>query len=236
MITKTIFAISTEESRFTLNGALLLLRPDGMTMVSTDGHRLAYVESAAPVEGITHSFRALLPKKAMSEIIKLSAECGADAKVAVAGDENHLFFRFQGRLLITRRLTGSFPDYDRVLPKDSQHTVILRTAEIRSAIDRVGQFADERSGAIRVNFSPGDVKVFSSSSDTGESEESVLTDYDGPEIEIGFNAHYLLDFLRVVPEETVRFELKDQKNAGEMRPGGEGSACIYRYVVMPMRI
>ncbi len=236
MITKTIFAISAEESRFTLNGALLLLCPDGMTMVSTDGHRLAYVETTAPVSGVGHAFRALIPKKAMSEIVKLSADCSADAKVAVAGDENHLFFRFNTRLLITRRLTGNFPDYDRVLPKDSQHTVVLRTAEIKSAIDRVSQFADERSGAIRVNFGPGDVKVFSSSSDTGESEESVSTDYDGPNIEIGFNAHYLLDFLRAVSEETVKFELKDQKSAGEMRPGGEGSTYLYRYVVMPMRI
>lgn len=236
MISKTVFAISTEESRFTLSGALLILRPDGMTMVSTDGHRLAYLDTTSPLEGIERSFRALVPRKAMGEIVKLAQEAGADAKVAVAAEENHLFFRFQNRLLITRRLTGNFPDYDRVLPKDSQYTATLETAEIKSAIERVAQFADERSGAIRVSFAPGEVKVFSSSSETGESEENVSSTYDGPVIEIGFNAHYLLDFLRVVPEEKVRFELKDQKSAGELRPGGEGSAYQYRYVVMPMRI
>jgi len=112
----------------------------------------------------------------------------------------------------------------------------LEKAEIRSAIERVAQFADERSRAIRVQFLPGEVKVFSSSVETGESEESVPSEYQGPDLEIGFNAQYLLDFLRVIPQDHVAFELKDQKSAGEMRPAGDGTAEHYRYVVMPMRI
>jgi DNA polymerase-3 subunit beta len=236
MITKTIFAISMEESRFTLNGALLLIRPDGVVMVSTDGHRLAYVENVTETGAENKPFRALVPKKAMTEILKLSAEGEGEAKAVISGDDNHLFFQFGDRLLITRKLTGNFPDYERVLPKDHHQVVTLQKDEIKSAVERVAQFADERSRAIRVQFGPGEVKVFTSSVETGESEESVPATYTGPEIDIGFNAQYLLDFLRAISQEQVSFELKDQKSAGEMRPAGDVGSYRYRYVVMPMRI
>ncbi len=236
MIAKTIFAISMEESRFTLNGALLLIRPEGVVMVSTDGHRLAYVESTAQTGDDNRPFRALVPRKAMAEILKLSQDGEADAKAAISGDDNHLFFQFGDRLLITRKLTGNFPDYERVLPKDHTQVVTLQRDEIKSAVERVSQFADERSRAIRVQFQPGEVKVFTSSVETGESEESVPATYAGPEIDIGFNAQYLLDFLRAISQEQVSFELKDQKSAGEMRPAGDVGSYRYRYVVMPMRI
>jgi DNA polymerase-3 subunit beta len=236
MIAKTIFAISMEESRFTLNGALLLIRPEGVVMVSTDGHRLAYIENVAENGAENRQFRALVPKKAMSEILKLSQEAEAEAKTVISGDDNHLFFQFGDRLLITRKLTGNFPDYERVLPKDHNQVVTLQRDEIKSAVERVSQFADERSRAIRVQFGPGEVKVFTSSVETGESEESVPATYSGPEIDIGFNAQYLLDFLRAISQEQVSFELKDQKSAGEMRPAGDVGSYRYRYVVMPMRI
>ena len=173
MIARTSFAISMEESRFTLNGALLLLKPDGMMMVATDGHRLAFVESGVDGGQVSKSFRALMPKKAMGEIAKLGDDSGEDAKALFAGDENHLFFKIGERLLLTRKLTGNFPDYERVLPKDNSLTAKLNRDEIRSAIERVAQFADERSRAIRVKFVPGEVQIFSSSVETGESEESV---------------------------------------------------------------
>ena len=237
MIGRTSFAISMEESRFTLNGALLVMRPEGLTMVATDGHRLAYVQATPAESGhIDKPFRALIPKKAMAELIKLSDETTPDAKAVFAGDENHLFFEVGHRLLITRKLTGNFPDYERVLPKDHSAQATLQKDEIRSAIERVAQFADERSRAIRVQFTNGEVKVFSSSVEMGESEESVNSEYQGPDMEIGFNAQYLLDFLRAIPQDHVAFELKDQKSAGELRPSGEAVADQYRYVVMPMRI
>jgi DNA polymerase III subunit beta len=237
MIARTSFAISMEESRFTLNGALLLMRPEGLTMVATDGHRLAYVQAKPAENGnLDKPFRALVPKKAMTELTKLADDAGTDGKAIFAGDDNHLFFQVGHRLLITRKLTGNFPDYERVLPKDHQHTATLDRNEIRSAIERVAQFADERSRAIRVQFVSGEVKVFSSSVETGESEESVPSEYQGPDLEIGFNAQYLLDFLRAISQDHVAFELKDQKSAGELRPAGDSVPDRYRYVVMPMRI
>jgi DNA polymerase-3 subunit beta len=237
MIARTQFAISMEESRFTLNGALLLMRPEGLTMVATDGHRLAFVQAPAAESGqVSSQFRALVPKKAMVELTRLGDEAGEGGKAIFAGDDNHLFFQVGHRLLITRKLTGNFPDYERVLPKDHTLTAKLHKDEIKSAIERVAQFADERSRAIRVQFTNGEVRVYSSSVETGESEESVPSEYNGPEIEIGFNATYLLDFLRAISQDSVAFELKDQKSAGEMRPLGENVAEKYRYVVMPMRI
>jgi DNA polymerase III subunit beta len=232
MITRTMFAISMEESRFTLNGALLLLKDEMITMVATDGHRLAFVEMALPGQ---QGFRALIPRKAMGEIIKLADEGAADTKVTITGDDNHLFFQFGDRLLITRKLTGNFPDYERVLPKENSNIAKLAKAEIRGAIERVAQFADERSRAIRVQFLPGEVKVFSSSVEMGESEESVTSEYTGPDLEIGFNAQYLLDFFKAISQDHLVFALKDQKSAGELRPSTDGPEQ-YRYVVMPMRI
>lgn len=235
LIGKTAFAISNEGSRYTLNGALLLLKPDSITMVSTDGHRLAYVEAAHAFEGISGQLRALVPKKAMVEIQRLATEGGESMAVALSSDENHLFFQFGKRLLITRKLTGQFPDYERVLPRDNDRTVVANRLELEAAIQRVSQFADERSHAIRVAVSPGELKLASSGSDAGESEESLPVEGNVGEMQIGFNAQYLLDFVRAVSSETVQLDLKDEQSAGQLRPTGEADHQ-YRYVIMPMRI
>ena len=235
MIASTIFAISAEESRFTLNGALLILNESGLVMVATDGHRLAMVEKHVELPGLTGSYRALLPKKAMSEIQKLASEDG-NKRIEFSGNENHLFFRIDKRLLLSRKLTGNFPDYDRVLPKEHPHTLLIQRDELKSAIERVAQFADERSHAIRLQILKGELKVHSSISETGESEETIPVDYTGSDIEIGFNAQYLLDFLRSVDQSEVGFHFKDANSAGELRPHAGNADTVYRYVVMPMRI
>jgi DNA polymerase-3 subunit beta len=235
MISKTVFAISNEESRFTLNGALLVLKKGGLVMVATDGHRLSMIESTADLPGITGAYRALLPRKAMLELQKLAGDADGAAMVQFSGDENHLFFEVGERLLLSRKLTGNFPDYERVLPKEQPQSVALNRDELKGAIERVAQFSDERSRAIRLSAAPGEVKIHSSVSDTGESEESIPVDYTGPATEIGFNAEYILDFLRAVSTEQVNFLFKDAHSAGELRPGGE-KPDNYRYVIMPMRI
>jgi DNA polymerase-3 subunit beta len=235
MIASTIFAISAEESRFTLNGALLLLKETGVVMVSTDGHRLALMEKHVALPGLTGAFRALLPKKAMSEIQKLASDDPAK-KIEFSGNDNHLFFKIDKRLLLSRKLTGNFPDYERVLPKEHPHEIVLQRDEFKAAIERVAQFADERSRAIRVQILKGELKVHSSISETGESEETIPVEYTGPDVEIGFNAQYLLDFLRSVDQSEVELHFKDANSAGEMRPHGAAAETVYRYVVMPMRI
>jgi DNA polymerase-3 subunit beta len=235
MISKTIFSISTEESRFTLNGALMVLKKGGIVMVATDGHRLAMVESTEDLPGVQGAYRALLPRKAMTELAKLAGDSDPAAIVRFSGDENHLFFELGDRLLLSRKLTGNFPDFERVLPKEQPLSVTVNRDEFRGAIERVAQFSDERSRAIRVQVATGELKVHSSVSDTGESEESIPINYEGATVEIGFNAQYLLDFFRAAGTDEVSFLFKDAHSAGELRPGGDKSEH-YRYVIMPMRI
>ncbi|MCC6590956.1 MAG: DNA polymerase III subunit beta [Bryobacterales bacterium] len=234
-ISQTIFAISMEESRFTLNGALLVLKPDSLTMVATDGHRLSLVQY--PVQlGPAASHKALLPRKAMAEVAKLCADAGADAKLEFSASDNHLFFQIGDRLLISRKLTGNFPEYERVLPREQPHKIHIPRDEFRGTIERVAQFSDERSHAVKVQVAAGELKVHSSLTETGESEESLAVEYDGPSVEIGFNAQYILEFLRAVPESEVAFLFKDAASAGELRPFADAINYNYRYIIMPMRI
>lgn len=234
LISRVIFAISTEESRFTLNGALMILNGPSVTMVATDGHRLSMVQEDVE-DADFGQFRALLPRKAMTELMKMTSDAGADDKISFSGDDNHLYFQAGSRLLISRKLTGNFPDFERVLPKEQPQSITFEKEGFRQAIERVSQFADERSRAIRMAVSAEEVKIYSSLSDTGESEEPLPVMYDGPTLEIGFNAQYLLDFLRAVGDSQVKFLFKDGASAGELRPEG-GADGVYRYVVMPMRI
>lgn len=236
MISQTMFAISSEETRFTLNGALLVLTPTSMKMVATDGHRLAHVVAEAEIEGVAESQTALLPRKAMAELSKLIDSLEDEASLAFSFDDNHLFFQSADRLLITRKLSGSFPDYERVLPKEQVHQIVLAKDDIRAALERVAQFSDERSRAVKLALQNGEVKVYSSISDTGDSEESLSADYHGELVDIGFNASYLLDFLRAVGGDSIQFCFRDSQSAAEFRPGGDSTNVLYRYVVMPMRV
>ena len=235
MISSTIFAISAEESRFTLNGALLILKESGLVMVATDGHRLAMVEKHTALPGLNGSYRALLPKKAMAEIQKLASD-DSNKLIEFSGNENHLFFRIDKRLLLSRKLTGNFPDYERVLPKDHPNVLIVPREELKASLERVAQFADERSHAIRLQIVKQELKIHSSISETGESEETIPVNFSGPDLEIGFNAQYLLDFLRSVDQSEVEFHFKDANSAGELQPHAGAPDTAYRYVVMPMRI
>lgn len=236
MVQKTIFAISSEESRYTLNGALLLLKPDSTAMVATDGHRLALIEREAKVGGVSSELRLLIPKKAMAELIRLLAETEEDTPVEIAKDESHLFFTVGERLLISRMLTGQFPNYEAVLPRENKRIVELERGAVTEAIKRVALLADERSRAVRIQLDKGKIEISSSSGEYGEAHETLDADYQGDPLQIGFNYQYLLDFLNVLGDGgKVRLELKDEQSAGQLRPAGE-DPFQYRYVVMPMRI
>jgi DNA polymerase-3 subunit beta len=236
MISKTIFAISNEESRYTLNGALLLLKPESLTMVATDGHRLAMIESQVQVGGLKNELRVLIPRKAMAELLRLLAEGESGVAVEFSKDESHLFFAAGQRVLIARMLTGQFPNYEAVLPRENTRIVELGKDSISAAIRRVALLADERSRAIRMQLDKGRVEIFSSSGEFGEAHEVLDAQYEGQALELGFNYQYLLDFLNVLGEGgKIRLELKDEQSAGQFRPAEE-EAYRYRYVVMPMRI
>src|SRR6202521_5417132 len=235
MIAKTGFAIASEESRYTLNGALMVLKPESITMVATDGHRLSHIErSGERCEGVSGEMKTLVPKKAMDELKSLLDSTDAEA-IEFAKDESTLFFRIGQRLLTSRQLTGQFPNYEAVLPKDNSKIVPLNSDELNSAILRVAQFADERSRAVRLRLEKGELKISASSTEAGESEDSIEAAYTGDPLTIGFNAQYLVDFLKAAGTSEVRLELKDPQSAGQFRPA-EGDDYKYRYIVMPMRI
>jgi DNA polymerase-3 subunit beta len=235
LIAKTGFSIASEESRYTLNGGLMIIKPESITMVATDGHRLAHVErSGEKFEGVSGELKTLIPKKAMDELKSLLDSTEAET-VDFAKDDSTLFFRIGPRLLTSRQLTGQFPNFEAVLPKDNNKIISLHSAELSAAIARVAQFADERSRAVRIKLEKGELKLSASSTETGESEDSLEVDYDGDPLSIGFNATYLTDFLKASGASDVKLELKDAQSAGQFRPA-DGEEYKYRYVVMPMRI
>jgi DNA polymerase III subunit beta len=235
VIAKTTFAISVEESRYTLNGALLVLKPASITMVATDGHRLAMVETEHKFEGFSQETRVLVPKKAMAEIQRLAAEAGEEGVVEFAQDESHLFFKFGPRLLTARKLTGQFPNYEAVLPREANKKLVLERGELQDALRRVSQLADQRSHAVKFMLAKEGVEISASSPEFGEAKETIEKEFNGDPISIGFNAQYLLDFLAAAPDGPISFELKDDQSAGQLRPLADESSR-YRYVVMPMRI
>ena len=253
LISRTIFAISNEESRYTLNGALLILKAESLAMVATDGHRLSFVEKPnETLEGISGEKRVLIPRKALQELSLLlaSAEAEGDAEqkaapkttfpartVEFADDEHTLFFRVGHRTLSSRKLTGQFPNFEAVMPRDNTKFAVVRSSELSQAIQRVAQFADERSGAIRMKLEDNELKVSANSTESGESEDTIDTPYQSEAITVGFNSAYILDFLKALDNAgEVRLEFKDQQSAGQMRPEDPDAEYKYRYVLMPMRI
>src|SRR5437867_8025813 len=235
MISKTGFAIANEESRYTLNGALMVLKPESITMVATDGHRLSHIERGGEkFDGVSGEMKTLIPKKAMDELKSLLD--GTDTEtIDFAKDESTLYFRIGPRLLTSRQLTGQFPNYEAVLPKDNSKSITLNGEDLSAAISRVAQFADDRSRAVRIKLEKGELKLSASSTESGESEDSLETNYNGDPLTVGFNAQYVLDFLKAVGAGEVKLELKDAQSAGQLRPANSED-YKYRYIVMPMRI
>ena len=263
MVRNTAFAITSEQSRFTLSGAKFIIGDGVAKMVTTDGHRLAYVERA--IDDKDSVMDTLIPKKALTELVKLSR--GAD-EVTFGEDPNHIFFQTEGRLLITRKLTGQFPNYEMVMPKDNDHTAIFDLDEMSRAVRRMALIADERNRSIRIIVREGEVEVTAQSSEQGEGSEVVQADYKGEEMQLGFNWQYLLEFLQNVgsaemiaseavsetSDATVKetdgdkvrvretaapvkiaFEFKDPNAQTQMSIAGE-TTYDYKYIVMPLRI
>ena len=235
LIARTAFAISSEESRYTLNGGLLVLKPEMAAMVATDGHRLALAETDHKFSGLSTEARVLVPKKALAEIQRLTAGAGDDDVVEFARDDSYLFFQVGPRRLVSRILTGQFPNFEAVLPRENKKNIVIERNEFNDAVRRVSQLADQRSRAVKIAISNEGVEISAQSPEYGEATESLDKDYKGEPITIGFNAQYVLDFLAVASDGPIRLELKDEQSAGELRPMGD-EAYRYRYVIMPMRI
>ncbi len=262
-IQNTAFAITNETSRFTLSGAKFVIDGERARMVTTDGHRLAFIEKTLDAK-TDAKMDALIPKKALLELVKISRSESGD--VSFGEDQNHIYFETGGRLLITRKLTGNFPNYEMVMPKDNDKKVVFDLSDMKNAVRRISLMADERNRSIRVTVREGEVEVTAQSSEEGEGAEVVPADYTGEEVMLGFNHQYLQEFLNNVgalesasvsdaAEEggsngegaatarakdtgtptLISFEFKDSNAATQIRIDGE-TAYDYKYIVMPLRI
>ena len=232
MVTKTQFAITGEDTRYFLNGALFVLQPETMSLIATDGHRLAL--ATAPREGDAggQEVQAILPRKTLGELSRLLA--GGEGDIRYTRGESHLFFEIDGRQLISRMIDAQFPAYERVIPTGNDKKLEFERDRMASAIRRVALLSSERSHAVKFQIAESSAEVASSSPELGEAKEVLPVDYGGANLEVCFNAQYVLDFLAVADTDSVTLELKDDRSQAVMYPSGEKEA--YTYVIMPMRV
>ena len=236
MVAKTQFAITGEDTRYFLNGALFILQPGTMSLVATDGHRLALVNVDRPkAEGAkeTEDIRAILPRKTLWELGKLLTN--GDGDISYERGENHLFFEVGDRMLISRMIDGQFPAFERVIPKGNNQRVEFERERLTNAVKRVALLSNERSRAVKFQLDKGKVEVTSSSPEFGEAREVLPVDYSDGSMQICFNAQYVMDFLGAVDTDNVALELKDEVSQAVMKPVGT-VGYDYTYVIMPMRV
>ena len=237
MIAKTQFAITGEDTRYFLNGALFIIRPDSTSLVSTDGHRLALItvsrEKGKGKGRAEDENRVILPRKTLLELGRLLAE--GDGDIQFERGENHLFFDVGGRLLISRMIDGQFPAFERVIPKNNDKRVEFDRDRLTSAVKRVALLSNERSRAVKFSMDKGKVEIASSSPEFGEAKEVLMVDYADAPVTICFNAQYVVDFLNVVDTDSVVLEFKDEMSQAVMKPAA-AEGYEYTYVIMPMRV
>jgi DNA polymerase-3 subunit beta len=232
MIDKVIFAVTSDETRYQINGTLMLLNKKHLSLVATDGHRLAYVSGRLEKGAAESSVEIIVPRKAIQELARIGE--GQD-EVLFGQKENHAFFKVGRTMLSTSLVAAKFPDYQKVIPEGNDKLLKFEASELGDVIRRVALLSSDRSRAVRLSVTKGTLEITSSNPEVGEAAESLDLDYDGQPIDIGFNARYLIEFLQAMGPGPVILALKDEATQGLLRPVGmEGRD--YRYVVMPMRV
>ena len=229
MISKVLFAVSTEESRFQLNGALLKLREGAVELVATDGHRLALVENT--LDGGSDDQGVLVPRKALQELQRFEDE----GSVVFCRGEHHLSFQLGHRDLICRILEGTFPDYDRVIAKDNDKKIHFKRKELSDAVGRVALLTGDRARAVKLSFSTDKLTISAANPDLGEAVEELGCEYQGEDFRIGINPDYMNQFLQAVDTDEIYLELKDENTQCVGFPV-DGGDQRYLCVIMPMRI
>ncbi len=229
MIRKTQFAISTDETRTALNGIYLESKSGTLNLVATDGHRLAWV--SRPVETLTEDMGIIIHRKAIQELLKIVSD--GDKSVQFQRQDNHVLFQIDSVTLVSRLIEGQFPNYQQVVPMGNDQRATLSLEALGGGLRRVSLMANEKSRMVKLRFKEGILSLFSDTSEVGEASEEIEIDYGGPEILIGFNSRYILDFLSVVEDDTLRIDLKDSLSSMLLAPREDKN---YYCVVMPMRV
>ena len=230
-ISSTASAITLEESRYTLSGAKMEVKKGSARMITTDGHRLSFIQKKGfePAE----EFDALIPRKALMEMQKLVSDF--EGEVGVGVDGNHIFIEVGERRIISRTLTGQFPNYEMVMPKNCDKVVRVEGAPLTQALRRVALMADDRSHSIVFTLKPNVMMLRAQSSEEGEAEETLDVAYSGEEIVVGFNAQYVQEAIQVMGDGQILFEFKDAASQAQMRPETQTDDIESIAVIMPMR-
>ena len=234
LIDRTRFAISTEETRFYLNGIYLhaAVRDgvDVLRAVATDGHRLASVEVPLP-DGAAGMPGVIVPRKTVSEVRKLIDDAEDELEIALSASK--IRFSSGSAVLTSKLIDGTFPDYERVIPAHNDKTLDVDCKQFEAAVDRVAAISSERSRAVKLRLDNGILELTASSPEHGSAQEELEVTYAGEALEIGFNSRYLLDITTNIEGELVRLNMADAASPTIMREVGDASAI---YVLMPMRV
>jgi DNA polymerase-3 subunit beta len=232
LISHTSFAVSTEESRPILNGVLWEFKSDFMRMVATNGHRLAKMEVPIKSTGVP-ALDLIIPPKALEQIRRLFP---ADEELEVARGDNHLGFRSPFTSVFTRLIEGPYPNYDQVIPKDNDRAAIADKTALTSALKRMSVIASDQTHRIRLSFNAGMLRFSVQTPDLGEATDELPIRYNGDQLDIGFNASYLLEILRYIPTEEVKLTFKAPERAATIEPEGWSDPATYLCLVMPLRL
>ena len=232
MIKKTSFAISTDETRYILNGVFFEPRECGkVRMVATDGHRLSLIERE-----LTGDFKlksgVIIPRKGLYELKRLLDEA-PDAEVQLGFAENSALFKKTGLTMVMRLIDGQFPEYQRVIPKEGEKVVMVPKTSFLESLKRIALLSADKSYAVRIGLEENKLLVTANNPDLGEAKDVIEVAYRGGDITIGFNARYLTDVLSVLETDEVSFELGDEHSPGVIHAPGDRS---FTAVVMPMRV
>jgi DNA polymerase III subunit beta len=231
LISHVAFAASTEESRPILNGVLWELKPDSMRMVATNGHRLAKME--LPASGGPTPADLIVPPKALEQIRRLFP---AEEELEIARGDNHLAFRSPFTVVYTRLIEGPYPNYDQVIPRDNDRIAYVDKVAFTAALKRMSIVASDQTHRIRLSFNSGMVKFSVSTPDLGEAQDELAVRYTGDPLDIGFNAAYLLEMLRYLPTDELKFTFKAPERAATIEPEGWDREGSYLCLLMPLRL
>jgi DNA polymerase III subunit beta len=236
LIRQSLFAVANSEDRYLFNAALLLLREDRMGMVATDGRRLSLVEVQEDSLAIDGFKKVLLPRDCMSDLLSLFGS-SKEESVGFSEDDSTYFFQLGHRTFSVRKLIGQFPNYEAILPRDTANSVVIGAKDLLGSVQRVLEFSDEKSSAVKLHLEKNSLTVSASAMDRGESQEVLPLSYTAAAATIGFNGHFIVEFLKTIGAEgEVRLALKDSASAAVITPEAFNPEYQQKYVVMPMRI
>jgi len=241
LIARSAYAVSSDETRPMLNGVYVQAEGQHVAFVATDGHRLARAVRKGDFGGLGKQ-AVIVPSKTIGALGRLASEATSPVEIAVSTQRNHIAFKLRiGQNDVTvysRLLEGPFPNYEQVIPKNNPKQLVVSRQQLREALDRVATHSDNITHQVRFGVAPSEVRLSVNTADVGSGEETVEAKYDGEEIEVGYNANYLLDILRTIETENVLFRLNTSISAGIVEPEGalsDGSEEVL-CLIMPLRL